>query len=234
MLKEGYRFTTHQGYDAVIVKYNKSTDIDICIDGDVIVKTRQQHIRSGKIKNPMVPSVFSVGCMGLGEFNKKEHEEAYLRWQRMLERCYGKPNSTNGCYTNTIVCKDWLNFQNFARWLYGVSNYRPDFQLDKDLLGDGTVYSPDNCCFLPPVINSTLSWKGRGSEGVRKRESGSYQVRGCYKGKRVHLKECSTYEEGLRVYYDFKENYMKELAEEYKQDIPEKAYSTLASYNSSF
>jgi hypothetical protein len=29
-------------------------------------------------------------------------------------------------------------------------------QLDKDLIGDGSIYSPDTCCFIPSRINTVI------------------------------------------------------------------------------
>lgn len=90
----------------------------------------------------------------------------YLRWKTMLFRVYKKPYT---CYKNTNVCDEWLVFSNFKKWME-----TKDWQgkhLDKDLLGDGTLYSPDTCCFIDPIVNSFIAKKpyiGKYEIGVSK------------------------------------------------------------------
>ena len=90
----------------------------------------------------------------------------YTTWTNMLKRCY-KEN------LGAKVCDEWLTFSNFKAWME-----KQDWEgkhLDKDLLGDGTLYSPETCCFLPPKINSFLVGK-REQVGKKSKYNGKYDV----------------------------------------------------------
>ena len=100
-------------------------------------------------------------------------------------------------------------------------------------------YSPDTCVFVPKRINSlfTKCDRARGNlpVGVRyRRDTNKYRVE-CSTQKngmkhRVSLGQYDTVEEAFKVYKQFKENYIKEVAEEYKHKIPVKLYEALIDY----
>ena len=80
----------------------------------------------------------------------------YTCWRSMLSRCYGGQGRTtrNRNYLNCAVCEEWLTFSNFKSWMQ-----QQDWQgkqLDKDILGDGKLYSPETCCFVSNTLNSFL------------------------------------------------------------------------------
>lgn len=120
------------------------------------------NLRRGQIKNEYAPSVHNVGYTGIGEYTASKNGEDtknYKTWQSMLGRCYdGKYQERNPTYIGINVCDEWHNFQNFAKWY--EENYR-EFEgsraeLDKDFLGNGTLYSPSTCCFIPHKLNTFL------------------------------------------------------------------------------
>lgn len=79
----------------------------------------------------------------------------YKRWIDMLRRCYAKnENKIRNTYENTIVCNDWHRFSNFKYWMENQDWEGKD--LDKDILGDGDLYSPETCCFVPEAVNNFL------------------------------------------------------------------------------
>jgi len=80
----------------------------------------------------------------------------YAKWSEMLARCYS-PASLNRrkSYEDCTVCKDWHRFSTFKKWMESQDWEGKD--LDKDLLGDGTLYSPETCCFIEKSINSFLT-----------------------------------------------------------------------------
>lgn len=93
----------------------------------------------------------------------------YLKWKTMLARCYTKRyQAHNKTYVGTFVCDEWLTFSNFKSWME-----QQDWEgkhLDKDLLGNGKIYSPETCCFLPPKVNYflTANPSGKYMYGVNK------------------------------------------------------------------
>ncbi len=92
----------------------------------------------------------------------------YALWANVLTRCtyeegrysYDYLPEHNHNYSGVSVCDEWKYFSKFKEW---VDNYGDPLwytkHLDKDIIGDGTLYSPDTCCFVPSVINMSLHSK---------------------------------------------------------------------------
>ena len=78
---------------------------------------------------------------------------AYLAWAAMLDRAYSaKYHAEHPTYSWVKVCDEWHSFSNFMVWW--LENQVDGWQLDKDLVGDGKLYSPDTCVFVPAWLNS--------------------------------------------------------------------------------
>ena len=63
----------------------------------------------------------------------------------MIRRCYADLENCSS-YKDVIVCKEWHNFQNFAKWYEdNYYQFRDEImQVDKDILKHGNKeYSPD-------------------------------------------------------------------------------------------
>ena len=107
----------------------------------------------------------------------------------MIRRCYHK-KSMWATYQNTRVCEDWLTFSNFKAWM--TEQEWQGKQLDKDILGDGDVYSADTCCFISEEINVFVLESGasRGGNPIgvhfNKREE-IYEAYCSTNGKKKHI-----------------------------------------------
>jgi hypothetical protein len=76
----------------------------------------------------------------------------YRRWSHMLMRCYSdKFKPRNPTYRNTTACDEWRHFSKFRAWMEAMP--WQGNELDKDILGDGSHYSPSTCCFVPKSVN---------------------------------------------------------------------------------
>jgi hypothetical protein len=84
------------------------------------------------------------GYRGEGEWNATNSNPLYKHWKGMLERVVT-------VYEGVSVCKDWYNLNLFCDW--AIQKYVQGHELDKDILGDGTIYSPFTCCFVPKEVN---------------------------------------------------------------------------------
>ena len=75
----------------------------------------------------------------------------------MLRRCYNSEEPRYQSYgaQGVKVCDTWHNFQNFCQWY--EDNIPHGYDLDKDLIGDGKIYSPETCIGLPCSFNTFLS-----------------------------------------------------------------------------
>ena len=77
----------------------------------------------------------------------------YNRWTGMIERCYSlKWRKKYSTYKGCTVCKSWLTFSNFRKWM--ITKDWEGKELDKDLLVEGNkIYSPTTCIFIDQKIN---------------------------------------------------------------------------------
>lgn len=80
----------------------------------------------------------------------------YNVWDKMLKRCYSKSSlKSKPSYVGCKVCEEWLTFSNFKAWMEGKD--WEDRELDKDILGNGKIYSPETCIFITPRLNRFLT-----------------------------------------------------------------------------
>ena len=230
------------GEKMVIVRYGGVMDIDVQFDDGTIVEHKQYgHFKVGKIENPMSPSVCGVGFIGKGKFKPFDENgkptKCYMIWKSMLTRCYSsKYHETHPTYKGCRVCHSWHNFQVFAEWYYRHF-YEIEGQmmnLDKDILCKGNkVYSPDTCVFVPQFINNLFiksnNIRGEHYIGVCKVKD---KFQACLRkyNRKIHLGTYNTPEEAFLVYKQAKEAYIKEVAEEYKDKIPQRLYDAMINY----
>ena len=234
----------NKGEEMKIIRYDNWYDIDIQFvkDGTIIEHKTYGNFKKGLIKHPYFPSVFGVGLIGKGKFkaydeNGKE-TKCHKVWRSMLERCYSsKFQEKNPSYKGCRVCEAWHNFQVFAEWYYShfyeIEN--EIMALDKDILHKGNkVYSPDSCVFVPVSINSLFvkSNKRRGDYpvGVRKKWNKFEAWLRKGNGNSIYLGSFTSPNEAFQVYKKHKEEYIKEVANEYKDKIPCKLYDALMNY----
>lgn len=85
--------------------------------------------------------------------NGKQTECPFYRcWKAMITRGYSaKWKSRWVTYVGCSVCDEWHSFMAFRVWMQ-----KQDWkgkELDKDLIGDGKLYSPENCVFVSRSLN---------------------------------------------------------------------------------
>ena len=232
----------NNGERMTIVRYGNCDDIDIQFDDGTIVEHRRYYdFEIGRVKNPMTPSLFGVGFIGKGRFKSVDENgketKCHKTWVHMMERCYDpKFQEKNPSYKGCKVCEEWHNFQVFAEWyyehFYEIEGQRMD--LDKDILHKGNkMYSPDTCVFTPQFINSlfTKCDKVRGDFpiGVSK-ENDKFKAYLTKDNKQINLGYYTTPEEAFQAYKQAKEQFIKEVAEKYKLQIPHELYEALMNY----
>ena len=238
------------GSKMIIVEYRKAMDIDVYFPeyNWTFKHTRYSDFKKGNISCPYERRTYGVGYIGEGKYKTKENGEktkCYNAWHDMLRRCYdSKHHERQPTYINCEICKEWLNFQNFAEWYhnnyYEIEGQR--MELDKDILNKGNkIYSDKTCVFVPHNIN-TLFTK---NDKIR----GDYPIGVSYDKRHKKFKvECSIYDfketekksrflgyydtpnEAFKVYKQFKEQNIKEVADYYKDQIPKKLYRAMYDY----
>lgn len=233
-----------------IVEYRTNKDIDVYFPKyDWVFKgATYQSFKNGKIKCPYERTVYGVGYFGEGNYKASEnrkHTRVYKTWNHILERCYSeKYHEKRPSYVDCKVSKEFHNFQNFGEWdkenFYQIEGER--MELDKDILvKHNKIYSPETCIYVPQTINLlfTKRQNDRGDSliGTSYHKRDKVYRANCNlinpetrKSKNKYLGCYNTPEEAFNVYKEFKENYIKEVADYYKDKIPSKLYQAMYNY----
>ena len=233
---------SNEGYEMVIVKSEGDRNIYVEFQDDYkfIKKTSYKHFREGAVSNPYHNSVYGVGVKGVGNYNDfTSNDIRYRTWSGMLRRCYSEEYlSKKPSYKGCVVCEEWKNYQNFAKW-FDDNYYEIEGEtmcLDKDILvKNNKIYSPKTCIFVPNCINSlfTKSNRIRGEYpiGVNSK-NGNIFYAVCSDGTKhnIRLGSFKTIEEAFITYKNFKECTIKSVADKYKDFIPSKLYEALYLY----
>ena len=242
----GNIFKSKSSGEFKVLKYNDARNVEIqFLNTGFEMFARLGDIRKGEVKDPYSQSVYSVGILGTKyppSINGVKTKE-YMLWHSMLKRCYSDTcKNKNPTYIDCKVSDGFLYYEYFYEWCNKQIGFDNDgngnpFQLDKDLLVKGNkIYSENICVFIPSEINSLLT----------KRESsrGEYLI-GVYwskthkafvaqvsknKGKQEHLGYFKTELEAFNAYKQAKEAFVKEQANKWKDEIDDRAYNALMSY----
>jgi hypothetical protein len=230
----------NQGYLMKIIEYKAYNNVIVEFQDDYKYKTKTNYraFLDGLIKNRYHKSLCNVGYLGENDtcLNGKV-KQSYKKWFRMMERCYYKNYMNSKAYDDCYVCETWHNYSEFEAW--HDNNYyecgKEMMCLDKDILrGEEKIYSPETCMYIPQKINNFFIGSNKEKSGASKySHCDVYNVRISSKNGRVNLGNYKTVEEAHKVYKNFKEKMLKEIAKEYKtkyHDFPEHIYSTLCNY----
>ncbi len=157
MLDTSKVYTSKVAGEFKIVNYVNCKNIEIEFTS---TKTRRvvtsDRIKGGKIKDPLFPSVYGLGFIGVGDYKSRVggiKTAQYRAWSCMMARCYGESTQKRQpTYKGCTVCEEWHDFQVFSKWF--DENYVDGYQLDKDIKAKGNkIYSPENCCFVSQAVN---------------------------------------------------------------------------------
>ena len=228
--------------DFKILKYNNNRNVEV-----QFLKTGYEtivqlvSIRSGKIKDPHLPSVYGVGVVGTKyptTINGVQTKE-YALWTGVLERCYSETlKEGRPTYEGCEVSDNFKRYEYFYEWCQNQVGFgNKGWQLDKDLLIKGNkVYSESTCVFIPAEINLLLvkntASRGEHLIGViwcKTKKAFIAQV-SKNKGKQKNLGSFNTELEAFKAYKTAKEAFIKEQANKWKSKIDPRAYSALMNY----
>ena len=252
-IRPGDVYPTRKGGDVVVLEYINNTNVLVkFLDmNGYEVWTSLSVLRKGLVRNLYTPYLFGVGYMGEGPHKSTDYlgkpVRKYTAWGNMIERCYSKAMKRRcPSYETATACLDWENFQNFAEWFIQQSGHEDrGWQLDKDLLGDGSkIYSPETCTLLPARLNILIKNTSRTNQSfILPEYSETYLPTGVsYNPKsKSYMISVSTLEnpskhkgiyfktpfDAFRAYKEYKESLIKELAFIYKDNLSKKAYAAL-------
>jgi len=103
-------------------------------------------------------STRSCGCICKETRHRKYSQ--YIKklsasYRAMISRCYNPKDIGYKNYggNGVIVCDEWkFDYQKFLDWSL-ENGWKEGLQLDKDILGDGKLYSPKTCKWITPFEN---------------------------------------------------------------------------------
>lgn len=233
---------TKYGTKMIIVEYINNANVIIEFQDEHKEKKKCEYkeFLKGKVSNPYDRSVCGVGYIGVGKYNETNNKKEYKEWANLLNRVYN-PYELNKCLTYIdVFVEDYFHcFQNYCLWRY--ENFYEiegcEMHLDKDILEKGNkIYDREHMIFVPQEINKIFT--------KRQNRRGELPI-GCYKkgnkiivqcnegvGKQVYLGtfQLNQIEEAFNCYKNFKENYIKKVADEFKDLIPKKLYEGMYKY----
>lgn len=171
-------------------------------------------------------------------YKKLNDKQKYSRWYNMKTRCYAesyhraRPNSI---YEECDVCKDWMNSkESFYEWIdenfYQVSNGE-QMDIDKDILRKGNrLYSPETCLIVPHTINMLWTMLPANCPTYNDEKQQWEVFNDFFPSPYSEKKSFEDLEEARDYAASVKYAHIKELAEIYKDEIPEKVYQAMLSY----
>jgi len=175
--------------------------------------------------------------------SKGKHLKEYSLWKDMVLRSTIGHQEKFPCYTGCTISENFKNYAYFYDWYQEQTGSKTidengrSWQLDKDLLYKrNKLYSEDTCILLPQRINGLLikqqGARGEYPIGVYLSVSIGKFIARCHigKGVRKNLGRFDTPDEAFSVYKRFKEALIKEIADEYKEQLDSRAYYALLSY----
>lgn len=135
----------------------------LCKCGNYSIKTLTS-VKSGVAK--------SCGCLSREHIIKIQslfikhnlcRHPLHSAWGAMKQRCLN-PNHPSWEYyggRGVKIYEEWINdFKSFYDWAISAG-WEKGLQLDKDIKGDGFLYSPNTCCFVTKRQNSQKTRKVR-------------------------------------------------------------------------
>ena len=237
---EGKIFQTGESGDLIVLEYinYKMVKVKFLNTGNISV-VKASDLRKGEAKDKSASRIQNQGIVGsdvldVGYSNTKE----YIHWQCMLQRCYSdKYQSRGASYKGCSMSENFKYFPYFKEWCskqVGFGN--KGWELDKDILIKGNkIYSEDTCCFVPQEVNLIFgnNPKNRSTTpiGVQFiKSSGKYRAIICKNTKSQHISCHNTAEDAFYAYKQVKEDYIKEIANKWKDQIDPRVYEALMKY----
>lgn len=237
---EGLVFKSNKYGYVITVKhiYHNSCDF-IFLNTGSYQNSSMHNIKRGSVKDQTVPTLLGVGVVGSGSRGKGDIGAiTYKLWRDMIRRCYDTNfHKNNQTYEKCSVSDNFKNYEYFHDWcLRQVGFNVKGFALDKDILKRGNkLYCENNCVFIPQQLNNLAirETKLRGEHPIGVSWNKQHQKFESYItrfGKRKYLGLYKDSDSAFITYKNAKEDYLRELAEVWKDQIDQRVYDVLVSW----
>lgn len=222
-------------YQVIEYKSNNHIVVKFTDTGYISNPLLAMHVRNGSVKDYNYPTVVNFGYLGsFGGIKNITKTPLYRKWHGMVKRCKN-PWFKDVTYEDKDVVDEWASYPEFYAWAIAQKGHdKEGWELDKDFLVDGNkIYGPDTCCFIPKYLNGLFRNTKISEQGLPK---GVYRYRGKYiariwlKDKKVSLGTYESIEEASLAYNSARNEYLRSLAEYYKEDLEDRVYIKLSTY----
>lgn len=163
------------------------------------------------------------------ETGKVVNTSIYIRHRNVIKRV-----SVIRGYENVTVSENFKDFQYWADWAEKqVGFYNKSggifWAIDKDIVGDGTIYHEDVCVFVPPILNSfyTKQPDYKLPRGLKITATGNYQVRIKEFGIRITVGTYKDMNDAVMAYQDARVAYLFKLMDIYGDQVDERVFPAL-------
>ena len=242
-MKAGDVYTTNSSGKLVVLKYLNSDRVEIkFLNTGWKTVARKQNIELGSVKDKYKPDVFGIGVVGSKYPTKTngKHLPEYILWRNMITRCFDTESlSKRPTYEGCTLSENFKSYEYFYEWCQSKIGFKEHgFALDKDLLVKGNkVYSEDTCVFIPTEINTVLNKKAA-SRGKLPIGVSYHKATGKFRayvsqGRGLPIKHLGLFETEIEAFQSYKvakEDYLKELADKWKDQIDSRVYQALKNY----
>ena len=189
--------------------------------------------------------VCGIGIKGdkYPSWNGVEMLKEYSLWTDMLLRCTNKVLRKHPTYEGVTCSENFKSYTFFYEWCNQQKGFNEKdknsrkWSLDKDLLIRGNkCYSEDVCVFVPNRVNNLVikrnASRGDWPIGVSLDKATSKYKASCNNGtgKQTYLGLFNTPQEAFLAYKTFKEDLIKQVANEYKEMLDSRVYEALMNY----
>lgn len=210
------------------------------LNNDNVKETQIKSVTDGEVRDLERRPIYKVGVMDIKGYLKKgtPNPKDYSIWNGMIQRCYNENlRHRQPTYEDCSVSENFKYFSKFKEWCNNQVGFNEKgWQLDKDILVKGNrTYSEDTCCFVPSEINSLIikanNIRGKYPIGTYyEKDTGLLKVRISVEGKHKHVGRFNCELEAFLAYKQAKENYIKEVANKWKDQIDPRVYEALMNY----
>lgn len=157
----------------------------------------------------------------------------YNQWASMFNRAKGQKYYEEVGISEMFKSYDlWCEWAREQKGFLNTEYNGKIWSIDKDILGDGTIYSEDVCVFVPTEINNLVKGSGRENLPTGVVESGSnsfnpYTAKLKYLGVSFSGGVYDNVERAHKVYLRFRKEMVKDIMEIYGDSVDERVYSKL-------
>lgn len=237
--REGEVYTTQNYGGLIITEYKDAWNVKVkFVNTGCERVVAMGDIKKGAVKDFLQPSIFGIGILGEEFENSESMDKVCTTWRSILTRCYYKKDGHIAeAYKDCTMSENFKYYQYFKKWYLNQNGWNEDdWAIDKDILVRGNkIYSEDTCCLVPREINNlfTLRHKLRGDYplGVHfDKKSSKFISQLGRMGKRTYLGSYNNVEDAFNTYKQAKEDYIKEVANIWRDRIEPRVYTALITY----